>query len=231
MVFGQIKTIIEENFVNSYTNKEVFSENVKGFKKNFLSNKDLTKLYLLYDELSTPKGLTKEQAKDFIEEGIGQIKELLSNVEIPKVDIDVTSKYKDIDAVTNNKNLSIGEILEHKTNIMNLLMEKPKIYETNVFWPISSVVKMANKSISEYIESLDESTRNDLFFLLTEEDSKLEKDFELKKTEVLDKLESLIKEEKEDKNIETINATIEKVKNEGYNKINYYKLKELMKNL
>ena len=70
MTFGQIKSIIENNLLESYKNEQEFKKSLKEFKHNVLNNKNMSKLYSLYDQLTTPQGLTETDAKDFLEEGI-----------------------------------------------------------------------------------------------------------------------------------------------------------------
>ena len=41
MKFGEIKTIIENNLVDSVKDKKVFKENIQNFKKHFLNDSKL----------------------------------------------------------------------------------------------------------------------------------------------------------------------------------------------
>ena len=79
MTFGQIKSIIEKNLLESYSNPADFKKTLREFKHNILENKSFSKLYSLYDDLSTPKGLTEVEAKEYLEEGISLIKQILEN--------------------------------------------------------------------------------------------------------------------------------------------------------
>jgi hypothetical protein len=73
MTFGEIKSIIENNLLKSYNNKQEFKKSLKEFKQDVLNNKNMSRLYSLYDQLTTPQGLTETEAKDFLEEGINLI--------------------------------------------------------------------------------------------------------------------------------------------------------------
>ena len=77
MTFGQIKSIIENYLLESYRNEQEFKKSLKEFKHNVLSNKNMSKLYSLYDQLTTPQGLTENDAKDFLDEGIHLIQKLI----------------------------------------------------------------------------------------------------------------------------------------------------------
>ena len=62
MKFGEVKTIVENNLIDSVKDKSIFKENIKNFKKHFLKDPNLSKLYLIYDDLLKPRGLNEEEA-------------------------------------------------------------------------------------------------------------------------------------------------------------------------
>lgn len=230
MVFGEIKTIIEANFVKSYGNKEDFKENLQLFKENFLTDKDLSKMYLLYSDLSSAKGLNESDAKEYLEEGIKRLKKLKNRVELPKSSMDYND-YSDIDNLVYGNSLNIEETIQSKKNIIKKLMEKPLVYETNINIPISYSVKVANNEIKKYIENLDESARKDLFDILSRDKSELKEDFEKLKEEVSNKIETMLTEEQEESVSSKLKLVLEKVKEDKFDNLNYYKLKNLKENL
>ena len=59
MTFGQIKSIIENSLIESYQNEKDFKKSLKEFKHNVLSNKAMSKIYSLYDQLSKPQNLSE----------------------------------------------------------------------------------------------------------------------------------------------------------------------------
>ena len=50
MTFGEIKSIIEKNLLESYSNPANFKKTLKEFKHNILENKSYSRLYSLYDQ-------------------------------------------------------------------------------------------------------------------------------------------------------------------------------------
>jgi hypothetical protein len=54
MTFGLIKSVIENSLIESYKDEKSFKKSLMEFKQNILNNKDLSKVYSLYDELSNP---------------------------------------------------------------------------------------------------------------------------------------------------------------------------------
>ena len=55
MEFGLLKTKIEESLNNSY-NRKTLKKDMFVFNELVLENKNIAKLYFLYDELSSNKG-------------------------------------------------------------------------------------------------------------------------------------------------------------------------------
>jgi hypothetical protein len=70
MTFGQIKSIIEKNLVESYNKPTSFKQTLREFKHNVLENKNFAKLYSLYDDLLSPKGLKETEAREYLDEGM-----------------------------------------------------------------------------------------------------------------------------------------------------------------
>ena len=84
MTFGKIKSIIENDLLESYKNEKEFKQSLKEFRQNVLNNKNMSKLYSLYDQLTTPQGLNESDAKDFLEEGISLIQKLVHQLKHQK---------------------------------------------------------------------------------------------------------------------------------------------------
>ena len=111
MKFGRVKTIIENNLSESVKDKKIFKENIKNFKKHILKDKNLSKLYVLYGDLSKPRGLTESEAKTYLDEGIDWAKKLISKSKIPvilnKLD---NNEYGNIDKLVYESTKSIEEL-------------------------------------------------------------------------------------------------------------------------
>ena len=76
----------------------------------------MSKLYSLYDQLTTPQGLTENDAKYFLDEGVSLIQKLLPSIKTPKtVTENVENKYSDVDALVYTNKLDLMERL--KSNI------------------------------------------------------------------------------------------------------------------
>ena len=121
MTFGQIKSIIEKNLLESYKNEKDFKKSLKEFKHNVLNNKTMSKLYSLYDQLSTPQGLSESDSKEFLEEGITLIQKLVSDIKTPMVLETVENKYSDIDSLVYTNKLDFLERVNSKKNIIKLI--------------------------------------------------------------------------------------------------------------
>jgi hypothetical protein len=67
--FGLLKSKIEKTLLESY-GKNTFKNEMKNFKKFVLENKNISKLFYLYDEMNSNKGLNESVVDDYINECI-----------------------------------------------------------------------------------------------------------------------------------------------------------------
>lgn len=227
MTFGQIKSIVEKNLLESYSNPADFKKTLREFKHNILENKSFSKLYSLYDDLSTPKGLTESEAKEYLEEGISLIRQILENSKLPNKGDNVTNNYKDLDILVYLNNINIQERIQSKKRILSVLTSEPKLTETVAKIPLKSMVSIANQTIQKYLENLDENVKKDVFHVLASKNEDLEKEFEQLKETTIEKLNKVKDSESEGDVLKTITETIEKIKSEKYDQVNYVRLKQL----
>lgn len=238
MKFGTLKSKIENKLVNSYTSNSL-SENLKFFKKNILENKKLSKLFFLYDELSSKKGIkNKEIANDFVNECIKIYENTINKVSIKELenlqrwvsDIDSNNDYQHIDNLLNGNILQIESKIESKKIIVENLL-KPEIeVKPQVNLPIKMVVNIANNTINKYIQQLDETSRKELNTILKGDDNELEISYNSIKENVINKLNSLIDTNDDDTNSRILES-INKIQSENYNKLNYFRLKVLSESI
>jgi predicted RND superfamily exporter protein len=169
MTFGQIKSIIENNLLESYRNEQEFKKSLKEFKHNVLSNKNMSKLYSLYDQLTTPQGLTENDAKDFLDEGIHLIQKLIPTIKTPKtVNENIENKYSDVDALVYTNKLDLMERLKSKkTLIQTLTSNKKETVKETINIPLKSMVSIANQTLNNYLENLDEAAKKEFINLMT----------------------------------------------------------------
>ena len=78
--FGILKTKIETLLLESYSNN-TFKNEIKTFNKLVLGNKNISKLFYLYDELNSNKGLSESTAKEFVFESITLYENLINKVQ------------------------------------------------------------------------------------------------------------------------------------------------------
>jgi phosphoribosylformylglycinamidine (FGAM) synthase-like enzyme len=234
MTFGLIKSIIEENLLESYKDEKSFKRAVSEFKQNILNNKDISKVYALYDELSKPQGLSVDDAKDYLSEGISVIQKLLEKIKLPKIigESQVKNKYNLIDDLVYFTNVvNLTERVEVKKQLIKNLQLKSKISESNINIPISSMVKIANQTINSYIDSLDEESKKEFFEIIREDSSILENKFVSLKEITLAKLVPLAESQHDNDTKVKIEETIKKIEEDSFSQINFLKLKKLHESL
>lgn len=227
MTFGQIKSLIEKNLLESYKNETEFKKSLREFRQNVLNNKSISKVYNLYDQLSTPQGLSESEAKEFIEEGVNLLQRLLPSIKMPKsFEQEVTNNYSDIDTLVYTKKISISERVQAKKNIVETLKQKKNIKES-INIPVTSMVKIANQTLRNYIETMDETSKKEFIQIVSEDNRNLENRFEELKSSAITKLQSILENESESEVKVKINETIDKLKEEKFDQLNFLKIRNL----
>lgn len=236
--FGIIKSKIEKLMLESYSNN-TFKDELKNFKKYVLEDKNISKLFYLYDELNSKKGLNESVVDDYINECIviyentvNKIKDsTFVNLNRWVYDVDTKNEYGNIDDLFSTDVLTIESRILGKKLIKENLKKRPLQKKETVNLPLSTMVNVANKTISNYVESLNESEKKELLDFLKMDDRELKSNFEQLKEDVKNKLSSIESISVDNETKERINETIEKVDLEKYDKFTYFKLKNLKENL
>ena len=239
MKFGILKTKIENVLLESYKNGS-FKQELKTFKKLVLENKNINRLYYIYDDLSTNKGLSNELANDYINEMVTLYENTVNKIiptDLKKVNdwvnnsSTVENNYDVIDNLLSNKVLNLESKIQSKKIISETITKIPVNQKDVVNVPISSMISMANKTISKHIEGLDESEKKEFNQLLSVDDTELEPKYSTIKESVVERLNTMYIQNHDHPTRKAINETIEKLSTEKYDKLNYYKLKNLHDNL
>jgi hypothetical protein len=238
MKFGVLKSKIDYVLSESFKNEEHFKEEVKLFKKNILENKTLSKLFYLYDELNSKKGVDKNIVNDYINESVTVYENLINklkrkdliNVNQWLLGVKVDNSYEHIDNLFSTDILKLENKIQSKKIIAESLTQKLKENKELINIPISSMIKLANKTIKNFVEGLNESDKQELIKLLSEDDNTLESRYNVIKEEVIGKLTN----HKMNSDSETsykIEETITKIKQDKFDKLSFYKLNNLNNNL
>lgn len=232
MTFGEVKSIIEESLIESYKDSKNFKNVLKEFNTNILTNKSLSKLYSLYDDLSSEKSLSEKEAKEYLEEGISLIRVVLEKTKLPKFSSKkIDNKYKDLDTLVYTKNLNISERVSAKNNLISNLTKSPNSLKESINLPLTSMVSVANQTLKNYIETMDESTKKDFFKVIKSNQNDLEKEFGTIKESAINKLQTILEGENEFELKTKISETIDRLKNEEFNQMNFVRISSLEKSI
>ena len=240
MKFGILKSKIENVLLESYK-KNTFKDELKTFKKLVIENKNVAKIFYLYDELSSPKGLNESYVNEFINESVKLYEKSISKItksELKELNewvknSTVENSYSKIDDLFTSDVLTIESRIKSKKLISETLRKLPITTTTtkSIELPLSTMVSVANKTIKNYIDGLNESDKKELINLLSEDDSTLTEKYNTIKESVVEKLNNM-KESSEDNSVKSrIDETLSKVISEKFDKLSYFKLKNLNENL
>lgn len=228
MTFGIVKSLIEKNLLESYRNENEFKRTIREFKHNVLSNKAMSKAYAIYDQLSSPQGISEQDAKFFIEEGVSLLNKILPSIKLPKsFSQEIENKYSDIDTLVYNQGIDLIERVNAKKNILKVITSVKENIKENINIPISSMVAVANQTVNNYILNLDENSKKEFFQIVSEDTKSLESKFETIRESAISKLEALQNNEESQDIKSKISETINRVKSEKFDQLNFLRLKNL----
>jgi hypothetical protein len=238
MKFGLLKSKIEKCLLESYTTSS-FKKDIFIFNELVLKNKNISKLYYLYDELLSNKGLNESIAEEYINQSINLYENTLNKI-VPKSLKDIElwvnhiktkNLYEDIDNLFSTNVTILEEKIKSKKIVKDTIMESSKITTNSVNIPIDKMVKAANKSVSNFISQLDEKDKKKLTTILTEDENKLKIKHEILIESVIEKLEDIKESETDGEVLSKIEQTINKVQNDSFSRMNYFKLTQLYNNI
>lgn len=228
MTFGNIKSLIENNLLESYKDEKDFKKTLREFKHNVLSNKSMSKAYALYDQLSKPQGLSEHDAKEFLEEGISLLQRVLPSIKLPKtISESVKNSYADIDTLVYTQKTDLKERINAKKNIISILTLKTETVKESINIPIKSMVNIANQTLKNYLDTLDENSKKEFIQIVSEDTKTLETKFETIRENAITKLKTILENENESEIKLKISETIDRLKDEKFDQMNFLRLKNL----
>lgn len=233
MKFGILKSKIENVLIESYKNNK-FKEELQNFKKYVLANKEVSKLYYLYESLSTNQGLEAEFAKDYIIESVNAIKATkIDDKNIKDIDnwlknVVCENNYTDIDNLLGENVLNLAERIESRKTILESLTKKETPVQPHANIPLKSMIKVANQTLSKHINSLNESEQKEVIELLKLDNEAFTGAFSELQENISGKLNTLLESTTDFETQTKIKETIDRIKNESPDRIEYIRIKKLL---
>jgi len=238
MKFGELKSKIETYLTESYK-KGTLKDNIFVFEQLILKNKNISKIFFLYDELSDKKGMNESVATEFIHESVTAYENLVNKVTPKQVSeikawvghVQCENKYQDIDNLFSTNILTLENKIKSKKIILENIKSKKEDQKEVINVPINSMVKVANKTVENYISSLNESERKELKKILSTPKETLVEEYNTQKESVISKLSEQKDSENDKEVVNTIEEVLNKLQTESFSELNYFKLKQLNEGL
>ena len=145
--------------------------------------------------------------------------------------IQCENEYTNIDNLFSSDVTKLETKIESKKTIVETLKSKPTKEKENTIVPMNEMVKIANDTVSKYLENLTESEKTELKGLLKEDDKILKENYFILKGKILNKLEIIDSNETDKDTSIKINETIEKIQKTPYNINELMRLKKLYESL
>jgi hypothetical protein len=120
------------------------------------------------------------------------------------------------------------ERLKSKKNlIQTLTLNKKETIKETINIPLKSMVSIANQTLNNYLDNLDETTKKEFIQLMSEDTSLLKEKFETLRESTISKLNTLLENENEFEIKTKLSETIDRLKSEKFDQLNFLKLKNL----
>ena len=237
-MFGELKSKIEIYLSESYK-KGTLKDNLFIFEELVLKNKNISRIFFLYDELSTKKGLQESIVNEFINESITAYENLtnkvnpysLKEIKMWVGHIKCENKYKEIDNLFSTDVLTLESKIKSKKIICEILKTKEQEKKEIINVPLKSMLNVANKTVGKFISSLKESEQKELKKILSTPKTQLIENYNDAKDLVLEKLNEKKNNENDSDTINTIDQVLLKIQKESFSELNYYHLKQLKESL
>lgn len=237
-MFGELKSKIEIYLSESYK-KGTLKDNLFIFEELVLKNKNISRIFFLYDELSTKKGLQESIVNEFINESITAYENLtnkvnpysLKEIKMWVGHIKCENKYKEIDNLFSTNVLTLESKIKSKKIICEILKTKEQEKKEIINVPLKSMLNVANKTVGKFISSLKELEQKELKKILSTPKTQLIENYNDTKDLVLEKLNEKKDNENDSDTINTIDQVLLKIQKESFSELNYYHLKQLKESL
>lgn len=232
MTFGAIKSVIEENLIESYKNENDFKKSLREFKANILNNHSISKVYSIYEQIYTPQNLSEKDAEIFLNEGIHLIRILLKGVKLPiTIKENINNSYESLDTLVYSNILDLNKRVEARKKLMNVLMSQKVTLGESIKLPIKTMVNIANQTLDNYIQNMDNDSKKVFMNVIKSDTESLKNEFTSLKESTISKLKNLLDNEKAIELKQKLDETIKSVNSDEFSQMNYVRLVFLEKNL
>jgi hypothetical protein len=209
------------------------------FNSLVLKNKNVSKLFYLYDELTSNRGLNESIANEYINQSITFYENTINKIKPSDLKglnswlegTEYNNEYDVVDDLFSTGVTKLEEKITSKKTILETITKTPKENKDVVAIPLKTMVDIANKTINNYVSDLTESDQKKLKSILSLNEDELKEKYDTLKESIISKLEKIQESEQDNEVGERINETITKVNSESFDKLNYLKLQELNNNL
>jgi hypothetical protein len=156
------------------------------------------------------------------------LQRVLPSIKLPtNVSESVKNSYGDIDTLVYTQKMSLSERIKSKKNIVAVLTSKPQDIKESINIPVKSMVNIANQTLRNYLDNLDENSKKEFIQIVSEDTKVLEEKFEVIRESAISKLNTIMENENESEIKSRISETIIKLKDEKFDQMNFLRLKNL----
>lgn len=241
--FGVLKTKLLKKLTESYSNQN--KTEMKEILKMIKENKDFKELYLFYEEIENKYFEDKDTAKLYVEELNTILKNKSKNIsdfcnklneKLNDIEINENEVYSSLDTLLEEDNLSNidKKVLSKKKLVGHLTTAKQTnesvVSDVVVNESLLHAVLVNNFNVL-YSNNLNEEQKDELKNILSMNQEDLNVNMKELKENVLEQVSKILTENSDQDLSQKLTQVQDEVNKMEFNKMNYFKLKELKNGL
>lgn len=236
---GVVKTKLLKKLTESFGSGD--KSEMKQILNKIVTNKDFKEMYLFYEEIENKYFDNLDTAKLYVEELNSILKNKSKNINdfcnelnesLSTIDAENNELYSCLDQLSEDDSLSNldkkiiakKKLIEHLTTKKDIKLEQSTEFTSNENLLYSV---LANNFNTLYSEKLDENQKEELKNILSLTDEDLDKNISELKENVLNKVNNILVESKDNQLADKLQSVISEVNSMNTSKYNYFRLKQL----
>ena len=242
--FGELKSKMLTKLTESYNsgNKNELKDLIKKLK----SNKNLVEMHNFYEEMENMYIPNKDKAKLYVETLEPQLIDRMKSIKSDCKDLNKSLKevvaennevYEILDVLSEENNIhNISKKIDVREKFVNFLTTKKSVKkeeEPTVQFENHTLLNtvLVNNFNTKYTDFLNDDQKVEFTKIVSMTESELKTETQKIKTEINQKIESLLKESTDDVMNEKLNRVKEDLNESETTKLSYFKMTELKKGL
>ena len=239
--FGYYKKNIDSILENSHNNKKLFKENFHVIMGALKLSKPFREFFTVYNEIEQKNFKNKEELNEYINESISHLRpkikklknicSILENVFSRRTNMlseSNNSIYEDLDYLIYKEGVrSISKRITTKKNLMENVLNKETLTKASKSFNRKVLAYTLSENYNKEFANLSKEDKGLISEIMSIKKTELNTSFGKTKTEIIDKINTLLKESKDTSLKVKLTETKNVISDMETSKLSFLKLKQL----